>query len=60
MNTIVQTTGVDSYSLNDKSEISNKILTNITRDLTMNSSKKEITLAIGLSVCNLNLPPKQE
>ena len=41
MNIIVQTTGGDEYSLNGKSEIQNKILKNIIRDLILNSSHKK-------------------
>ena len=32
INIIVQTTGGDAYSINVKSEISNKTLSNVTRD----------------------------
>ena len=40
MNIIVETTGGDKYSLNDKIEIPNETLANITRALLLNSSKK--------------------
>ena len=36
MNIIVQTTGGDAYSINGKSEISNKAIYNIRRDLLLN------------------------
>ena len=43
MNIIVQTTGWYAYYLNGNSEIPNKTLANITRDLLLKSShKKEI------------------
>ena len=43
MNIIVQTTGGDASSLNDKSESPNKTLANIRRDLLLNSiHKKEL------------------
>ena len=41
MNIIVQTTGGYAYYLNDKSESHNKTLSNITRDLLLNSSHKK-------------------
>ena len=41
MNTILQTTGGDASSLNDKSESPNKKLANITRALLLNSSHKK-------------------
>ena len=41
MNIIVKTTGVDTYSLNGKSEIPNKTLFNITRALILDSSHKK-------------------
>ena len=41
MNTIVQTTGGDTSSLNRKSEIPNNTLTNIKRYLLLKSSQKK-------------------
>ena len=41
MNIIVQTTGGDASSINDKNEIPNKKLANITRDLLLKSSHKK-------------------
>ena len=41
MNIIVKTTGGDSSSLNDKSEIPNKTISYITRSLLLNSSHKK-------------------
>ena len=61
MNIIVQTTGVDTSSLNGKSEIPNNTLDNITRALLLNSShKKELwcfsyQYAICLSRQNNNI-----
>ena len=41
MNIIVKTTGVDAYSLNGNSDISNNTLSNITIALLLNSSHKK-------------------
>ena len=41
MNIILQNTGGDAYSLNGKSKIPNKILTNITISLILKSSRKK-------------------
>ena len=41
MNIIVQNTGVNSYSVNVKTEIPNKTLANITRALLLKSSHKK-------------------
>ena len=41
MNIIFQTTGVDAFSINGKSEINNKTLANITRALLLKSSHKK-------------------
>ena len=41
MNITVQTIGVDTSSINGKSEIPNKTLANITRDILLNQSSKK-------------------
>ena len=53
MNIIVQATGGDAYSLNGKSKIPNKILSNTPRAIILNSSHKKELLgfAYQYSIC---------
>ena len=56
MNIIVQTTGGDSFSLNGKSESTNKTFSNITRALLLDLSHKKENFLFCLSVCHMSLP----